>query len=123
MKLGDYVFEKLPTSIDNVIRPQKRVAEVETYSGVSSFSWGVSVIGTKRTLSWNAVPIPMFNELDDLYAADQPFVWDLEDGTDRKYQVEIMDLSGTYLQYFTNEQEDKWYQSVTMQLLIIGEVT
>ena len=126
MKLGDYTFDRLPTAIDGIIRPEKRTAEVETYGGTAFFSWGVSIAGTHRLLTWRAMPVSMFNDIDSLYQNDTTVTWEPGDGSGKTYDVELTRLSGTYLIHFADEDTSdggKWYQNVTLDLLILGETT
>jgi hypothetical protein len=120
MILGGYTFA-LDPAICALIRPHKRCASVETYSGVVFFSWGASIVGVAVDMSWPAMSTAQFAALDALYQADAPVVLDPQDGSNKTYNVEIEALDG---RFFVGAEDaiGNLRRDVTMRLLILSEV-
>jgi len=120
-----YDFVLLPGKM-TMIRPDKAVASVLTYSDVAYFSWGSSIIGKLITLQWNACPAAQFAQFDTFFAADVPLVFDPTlTGTpaDTTYNVEMLSLDGEYLLGGYGTDDAAWRGNVEMTLLILSEAS
>lgn len=118
--IGTITLDHNPTKM-TLVRKEKSCAAVPTYEGVAYFSWGVSIIGKKIDLDFSYVDSAIFDDLDDLFEADAPVVFDPQDGSGKTYNVEIMSLDGDYHRTldFTSGHFRK---NVRMTLLILSEV-
>lgn len=94
--LGAHTFEVNPGGTDGVLMPEKTCAVCPTFNGVGYFSWGASIIGKQIVLTWPWMTAAEFNTIRDLLVADLPVVFDPADGSGVTYNVEIMNLHGTY---------------------------
>ncbi len=120
-----YEFILLPKYI-TPIRPEKRCADVETYTSAAFFSWGVSIIGKPITLLWNAMPAAMFAALDAFYAGDKSLVWNptLAGEVVTTYNVEMKKLDGDYLfGGYDTVAATSWRENVDMVLKIMSVAT
>lgn len=121
ISIGGITLSHNPSEM-TIVRPQKSSAEVQTYSSVAFFSWGASIIGMAVELSFSYMDSVEFDDLDDLYKADTPVVFDPQDGSSKAYNVEIKFLDGKYFRTLEiaagNLRKD-----VRIILLILSEVT
>ena len=79
MKLGSYTFDRLPTAIDGIIRPEKRGnrRRLKPMAGWRFFfrGWGCPSLEPIAS-TWRAMPVSMFNDIDSLYQADAMVTWE-----------------------------------------------
>ncbi len=120
MALGAYTFTQNPSDV-TLIRPEKTFDFKKTYTDVAYFSWGPSIIGKEIEFSWDIMPSQQFDDLDDLYQADLPVVFDPQDGSSKTYNVEITRLDGKYFIGLA-VSADNPRKDVKMTLLILSEV-
>jgi len=120
MKFDSTTLQSNPTDL-TLIRPDKTSAHKQTYSSVAYFSWGVSIIGKLIDLRWSWMQADEFDDLDDLFTADEPVVWDPQDGSGESYNVEIVSLDGKYHMEF-GETSTVMRKDVIMTVLILSEV-
>ncbi len=122
MQLGAYIFDVNPSDMTRIVTARKTCAAVPTYGGVAYFTWGTLVAGEEIELSWDYMTSSQYESLDDLYRADEPVVWSLNDGGSppASYNVEIMELTG---RYFLGIDGDWLRRDVKMTLLILSEAS
>lgn len=118
MSLGAYVFPDNPSQVSALMTPIKHAAAVKTYTSVAYFSWGSSVVGKVIDLYWGYMTIAQYDQLATLLTADAALVFDPKDGKNKTFNVELMDLTGTY---FIKLGEGHRHD-VTLRLLILAEV-
>ena len=121
IEIGSVTLDHNPTKM-TLVRQEKSCAAVQTYEGVAFFSWGASIIGREIDLEFSYVDSAVFDDLDDLYKADAPVVFDPQDGSSKTYNVEITRLDGEYHRTldFTSGHLRK---NVRITLLILSEAT
>ena len=104
-----------------MIRGDKKTAMVETYSSVTLFSWGSTVVGKIIDLTWNMLQTTEFNALDTVQAEDTTFVWfpGFPDST-VSYKTNLLSLDG---EYWISQESTGYRQNVRAQLLIMGVAT
>ena len=118
MVLGTYTFARLPGGM-TMIRAEKPIASVQTYSSVAAFTWDASIIGKRILLSWNAMPSAQFDSLDTIYQTGAVVVFNPTDyiGT-ATYNVEVLSLNGEYWAGIAEHRIN-----CEMELLIMSIVT
>ena len=121
MEIGGIELRHNPTGM-TVVRPVKAAAALPTYEGIAYFSWGASIVGRDLTLTWTFMESDEFDDLDDLYQADAPVVFDPQDGSDTTYIAEITELVCEYFRTL-GVSEGQFRTKVEMTLLILAEVT
>ena len=121
MVLGGYTFADHPSDIDGMMVKQKSCAEVQTYSSVAFFSWGVSLVGKIIEMSWDYMTCDQYDSLKTLFEADAAVVFDPQDGSTKTYNVQIKDLTGKYNLMLTHDDSD-YRKNVKLQILIMSEV-
>jgi len=120
MILGGTTFDYNPSEMECLI-PQRFNNHVLTYSGVEFFSWGASIVGKTIELRWNYMPSDQFADLNTLYQADTQIVWNPQLGDSKTYNVEIINLTGSYFLELENTGVIH-RKNVILALLIISEV-
>jgi hypothetical protein len=107
-----------------MLRPEKKCSYLETYSSVSYFSFGATIVGKAIDLSWNLLPSAQFNSLDAVYQADTVVAWDPSiPGSTVRYNVNVMSLNGEYFISQESTSQESYRQNISMQLLIMSQVT
>jgi hypothetical protein len=120
ISIGTVTLDHNPTKM-TIVREQKSCAAVDTYSSVAFFSWGTSIIGKEIDLEFSYVDSAIFDDLDDLYKADAPVVFNPQDGSNKTFNVEIMNLDGDYHRTL-DVTSGHLRKNVKMTLLILSEV-
>jgi len=119
--LGGVSFTTNP-AFNKVIKPEKITAIEQTYSSVAYFSWTPSIVGVEVILTWNHMPLALFNSIETLFQADTAVVLDPDDGLSSTYNVELTAFAGTYYLYDSADSEFAYRKSVELKLLILSEV-
>lgn len=119
MILGSYTFDKNPMRVSGVINPDVIKSVVRTIGDVAVFSWGAQIPGRTIILNWDYVSTEQFAELSSIYQADESVEFDPQDGEGKTYNVEVMNLIGTY---FISLSDSQNRQNVELTLLILGEL-
>jgi hypothetical protein len=81
--------------------------------------------GKRLTLEWPYMPVAMFDQLQTLFEADGPFVWDPQDSESKTYNVHVIGLAGTYHMTLGDAMADggaAYRRDVKLTLLILSEV-
>lgn len=121
ISIGTFTPEMNPGQM-TVIRAEKKVSVVETYSSVAYFSWGTSIVGKVIEMTWNWMSGDKFNALDVLYAADAVVVFDPNDTRGLTFNVNILSLDGEYLMGGGGVSSTAIRTNVRLQLLIMSQV-
>lgn len=122
MMLSTVLF--MQPSAMTMLRPDKKCSFLETYSSVSYFSWGSTIVGKVVDLSWNLMPSTQFVLLDAVYVADEAVNFDPSiPGSTVQYNVNVLSLNGEYFLNQESTSQDSCRQNVSMQILIMSQVT
>lgn len=121
MILGNYTFSRNPNKVSALMTPTKTTASVQTYGGVAFFSWGLQLAGKKIRLEWDKCENAQYDAMEALFTADAPVLWTPQDGSNKRYSVEITDFDGQLFMYLKAKQH--WLQNVFMDLLVLDEGT
>lgn len=120
MILGGYTFVHNPTSMSSVIEPVLTNSHLLTYSSVSFFSWGASVVGKVVSLEWEYMKAEQYDALQTKYEAGAQIVFDPKQDATFRFNVIITDFIGTY---FLNMKDTAAYRKdVKLELLIMSVV-
>ncbi|NPU85556.1 MAG: hypothetical protein HPY65_13850 [Syntrophaceae bacterium] len=117
--LGSLTFASNPDTM-TLIKKDRDVAWVKTYSSVAIFSWGSSYAGKKLDLAWSYMDTGEFADLEDIQEADAQVVFDPQDGSGRTFNVEILALDGEYHLYLKDDT-GQYRKNVKLTLLIMSE--
>ena len=118
MVLGSVTFSRDPAKM-TVIKAERVVAVVETYSGIEFFTWGTFLAGKKLELYFPGMVSTEFDAIQALIEADAQVVFNPQTGS--TYNVEIVGLDGDY-HMSKLSSDDVYRKEVTVHLLIISEV-
>ncbi len=121
VSIGSVTLRHNPSRM-TLVRPEKHSAAKETYSSVAYFSWGTSIVGKEIDLEWSYMESDEFDDLDDLFKADSPVVFNPQDGSGKTYNVEITQLDGEYFRTL-DFSAGHFRQNIKMTLLVLSEVT
>lgn len=121
MTLGTLTFTRNPSDM-TVLTPERASATVKTYTSVAFFSWGVSIVGKEIELVWSYMPIAMYNDLAEIFAAAAGVVFDPDDDNSTTYNVEVTGLDGKYLLTHSVTDGAGNRKDVRLRLLILSEV-
>jgi hypothetical protein len=101
MKIGGYtVYDDDAPSDMTLIQPDKACSSVKTFAGVDFFSYGLTLLGKTLQLSWDYMTTRLFTQVDTMFRADVPVVFDPEDGSGQTFSVEITKCDGKYFTSF-----------------------
>ena len=121
MILGGYTFATNPSAAHGVAEKVRHPSKLDTYPGVAIFPWGVGIVGREVVLKWEIMPSTQFDQLQTLLESDAALVFDPQDGTGRTFNVELMDLAGTY--HVLIESGANCYRSdASLTMLILSEI-
>lgn len=116
MVLDGYTFTHNPDNLP-VIKKDLTLAHVKTYDDIAVMSWGSSYIGVILPLGWKMMRKEQWDDLHDIYEADEEVVFDPQDGNSKTFNVRVIRLDGSHFLGLS------LYKDVTMELLIMSEVT
>ena len=123
MSLGSYTFEKDP---QYCTPPQKarRCNDIETFGGVSFFSWGLFPAGQEIIMKWPACSTDQYNSFRNLLYDDVQIEWDPDLGDSSAgsptYYVQIKSLDGDY--HMSKKADAAHRKDVELKMIIISEV-
>jgi len=104
-----------------LVRPDKVTAIKQTYDGTAYFAWPANIVGKVIDIKWDFMDADEFAALDVLNVADDPVVFNPNDGLGLTFNVNIVALDGKYLLGLDNT-ENSVRKDVTMTLLIMSQV-
>ena len=113
MTLGGYTFDRNPTQFD-IPKDYRSTSFVDTYTGVSFFSFGIFSAGQEVTLEWDWMSNAMFIIFQTLLEADEAVTWYSRAGS--TYITEILSLNGKYLESALSDAP--WRKDAKLDLLI-----
>lgn len=119
MILDSYTFPKVPGEM-TMIESKKYTASMLTYTSVAYFSWGSTIEGKLLKLKWGGMSTTQFDALQAKYVLDTTMVFDPEQGDAKTYNVEVMNLTGSYHLSLLDSASHRI--DVEMDLLIMSEV-
>lgn len=119
MTLGSVTFEKEPSDFD-IPEKYRKAAVLNTYGGVAFYSFGVFIEGKEIEIHCPAMSVSQFDDIQDLLEADEPVVWNPDDGKGKTYNVEILSLQGKY--HMSKSASADYRSGVIIKVVIISEV-
>ncbi|NPU84371.1 MAG: hypothetical protein HPY65_07765 [Syntrophaceae bacterium] len=119
--LGTLTFAQNPDTM-TLIKKDRDVAWVKTYTSVAIFTWGSSYEGKKLDLAWSYMETSEFDDLEDIQDADAQVVFDPQDDSGKTFNVEILALDGEYHLYL-DDDTGHYRKNVKLTLLIMSEAT
>jgi hypothetical protein len=113
--LGEYTFAWKP---DDFTPPDPELYKsvVRTWDTAVYFSWGPEILGKPIELKWIWMSEAQWDELDALYQAKAPVIWDLEEPGIGPFTVVIPRLEGELFEVAGYEQP--YRKDVKMGLVI-----
>jgi hypothetical protein len=107
---------------DKELKKRKVSSSVNTYESVAYFSQGVRYDGVEINLSWDYMPLALYNALNTLFEADAALVFDPQDGSGKTFNIEIVTFDGVY--YLKNNVSNTFIyrKDVKMKILILNEI-
>jgi len=116
MRLGSYTFARNPNECPT-LTPKRDFAAVDTYNGVATFSWGVTLIGRTIRLSWNFCESAQYDTMEAIFKNDTTTTFYPNDGNGKTYNVEVVDFGGSLFLFLGKY----WRKNVYMDLLLLSE--
>jgi hypothetical protein len=113
--LGGYTFAWKP---DDFTPPDPELYKsvVRTWDTAVYFSWGPEILGKPIELKWIWMSEAQWDELDALYQAKAPVIWDPEVTGVGPFNVEIRSLDGELFEVAGYEQP--YRRNVKMGLVV-----
>jgi hypothetical protein len=121
MKFGTYTLLANPSDPLPILNKPKYCAYVLTWSSVGYFNWGVTHNGQVIDMPWSYISSVEFATLDTLRLNDDTVLFDLQDGSNRTFNIKILKLDGIY--HHTFASDSGFRKEVKIKILILSQVT